>query len=259
MSAIVEKIRKLLALAQSSEPEEAAAAAAHAERLMVEHAVSEEAVRGAKAREDEGSIESEILQRYMGASWKRSQVPMWHATLAGAMSRHFMCRIYYTPGCSITMVGRRTAREVFQATYFYVRGELERLCESAWLKNKAQGGALEHGRRWKTSFYAGAVSTISARLRDEQKRLESGTPDPGGVTSSGLVLAPSLGAKSSGSPQTAIVLRSRVAEVDEWLKRNIKLTSSCGGQTRPSWSAYQEGQSAGHAVALGKRATKALS
>lgn len=255
MSAIVDKIRKLLALATSANEHEAASAAAMAQRLMIEHAVSEESVRGAGAREDEGPIETEILQRYASVGG-RSAIPSWHQTLAGAMSRHFLCRIWYTPGQSITMVGRPSAREIFRVTYFYVRGELERLCEAAWSRQRGMG---EHGKRWKTSFYAGAVSTINARLREETKRLEAGTPTPGGVTSSGLVLAPPLGAENTPNPQTAIVLASRVAEVDLWVKSRVKLhAGGGGGQRRPSWSAYREGQAAGHAVSLGKRATKAI-
>lgn len=262
---IVDKIRKLLSLAQSDNPHEAALAAQRAQELMIEHAVSEDRVRGADGKEANAEpIAAETLWDYSGRkTWNAgtsyektyavsSKIPEWHVSLAGAMARSFLCRIYYTPGRSITMVGRTSAREAFAATWAFVRGEVQRLCDQEWETGKAPG---EHGRRWKTAFCAGAVSTISERLRENMRRLEAGTPAPGGISSSGIVLAPAHDAPPVSS--TAIVLRSRQEEVDVWLEAKVKLRA--GRATyRGGRSGYAEGRAAGHAIPLGKRATKHL-
>jgi hypothetical protein len=274
---IIDKIRKLLALAaDATEPNEAALAAERAQALMIEHAIEEEAVRG-KGGESAPSepIETELLWDYRvpktwnkGTSWEKksmapSKIPQWHVQLAGAMARSFLCRVYYTSGREITMVGRRSAREVFSATYFYVRSEIEKLCNAGWKveRDERTSPSGAEARRWKTAFYSGAVSTISTRLRDSMKKLEAGTgaPAPAGVSSSGLVLAPPLGALPGPSnPQTAIVLRGRQEEVDAWVKAKVKLGAGRSGTYHGGRDGYAQGKAAGHAVSLDKRATRRL-
>lgn len=278
---IIDKIRKLLALAaDATEPNEAALAAERAQALMIEHAIEEEAVRGKDPSAGPSEpIETEILWDYrVPKKWMDgtprmapSKIPSWHVQLAGAMARSFLCRIYYTSGREITMVGRRSAREVFRATYLYVRGEVEKLCDSGWKAERRERVIAEAGAcapsgaaalRWKTAFYSGAVSTISVRLRDSMKKREAGTggpPAPAGVSSSGLVLAPPLGALPPASNlQTAIVLRGRQEEVDAWLKAKVKLVSGGAPAYHGGRDGYQQGRAAGHAVSLDKRATKRI-
>lgn len=267
---VVDKIRKLLALAaDATEPNEAALAAERAQALMLEHAVEEEAVRGKGDASPAEPIETEILWDYRERkTMAPSRIPEWHVQLAGAMARSFLCRVYYTRGREITMVGRRSAREVFSATYFYVRSEIEKLCETGWKRERADRagtGAVSTGaeaRCWKTAFYSGAVSTISSRLRDSMKKLEAGTgapPAPAGVSTSGIILAPAHDAPPAGpDPRTAIVLRGRQEEVDAWLKAKVKLRKGRSGSYHGGRDGYAQGRAAGHAVSLDKRATRRL-
>jgi hypothetical protein len=261
---IIDKIRKLLALAaDATEPNEAALAAERAQALMIEHAIEEEAVR-AKGAAPAEPIETEILWDYRAPNLRPSKIPEWHVSLAGAMERSFLCRIYYNAGRSITMVGRRSAREAFSATYFYVQREIERLCDAGWKRVREEelppgefrALTAASSRRWKTAFYSGAVSTVSSRLRDSMKKLEAGTPAPAGVSSSGIVLAPPVDAPPS--PQTAIVLRGRREEVDAWLKEKVKLRAGRSGTYHGGRDGYAQGKAAGHAVSLDKRATRRL-
>lgn len=223
-NSIVEKIQKLLRLAQSSNPNEAALAAAKAQELMVKYAVEE-----ADLAQRQGNKAEPIEVERFNLGYKR--IPLWLPILAQAISKSFFCRMFYYKYCGdIAIVGRKTDREIMRATFDYLRYELERMCEKDFAAYS--GGA--HGKTWKASFYRGACDTISTRLSENMKKL------------------------SDDNAGTAIVLVNRAKDVDEYVEENIQTRKSQSVRRKVSAEGYYSGVAAGNKVGLEARATKKL-
>ncbi len=220
---IVAKIKKLLALAQSDNPNEAALAAARARELMIQHAIEEAALTQ--------SEREPIDREWLNLDTRR--IPHWEALLAYVLAPHFFCRSYYVKGCDINVVGRKSDREALIATFFYLRGEIRKMADKAWATKPTNFPV--HGKTWKNGFYEGCVQTVKARLEDEQAKLTADTTG------------------------TAIVLAQRQTETDTWVKENMDVRLSKSTRT-VNVSGYVEGVQAGKTLDLSKRAgaSKAL-
>jgi hypothetical protein len=236
---IADKIKKLLALAQSSNPNEAALAAARAQELMVKYAIDEAQLAGTP-----GHVEEEIQSEPM--SGKYGAVQHWHAQLADTIARSFFCRVYFVPRGDVYMVGRATDREALRATYLYLLGEITRMSDSAWiaaraglpmLKSQQLGG---YAIKWKRAFHVGAVATVRERLASNLRQLST---SPAAAPTAGEPAAPSV----------AIVLAARQEAVDLFVKKSLDLRTT---SSRPvNTSGYHEGQKAGWSLNLDKRAS----
>lgn len=106
MSKIVDRIRKLLALAEGSEGHEAETAAAMARRLMREHAVSMESVEASNRPEDplvkvRVAFDGLRLSRDPDKINYFSRTPWWKRELASAIGRYLDLRNAYSKGNNI--------------------------------------------------------------------------------------------------------------------------------------------------------------
>jgi hypothetical protein len=221
-TAIVARIKKLLALAQSDNANEAALAASRARELMVQHAISEAQLTPSERE----PIETE------GLNLGKKRIPHWEALLSYVLAPSFFCRSFYTKGSDIYVVGRKSDREALIATFWYLRNEIKKMSDAAWAR---QDGQYVHGKTWKTGFNEGCVRTIKERLGQDQAALV---------------------ADNTG---TALVLVQRQKETDTWVEENLKLRTSMARRT-VNPSGYNEGRVAGNALNLSKRAgaSKAL-
>jgi len=225
---IVEKIKKLLALAESSNANEAALAASRAQELMVKYAI-EEAALAPEQRTIE-PIGTEVI------TTDYKLMPIWHALLAYVLAPSFFCRSFYHKGgkyakASIYIVGTPTDRAACIATYNVLKHDIEKMAAIEWAKVPAEFAV--HGRRWKTAFYDGVCTTIRIRLGDSIK---------------------ALAADNAG---TAIVLANKQKAVDDYTNENHNLTSG-GAARKIDASGYVAGVKAGHALNLSNRNTKQL-
>jgi hypothetical protein len=222
-TAIVARIKKLLALAQSDNANEAALAASRARELMVQHAISEAQLTPSERE----PIETE------GFQMQTRRIPHWEALLAYVLAPSFFCRAFYTKGSDIYVVGRKSDREALIATFWYLRNEIKKMSDRAWASKPSDFNV--HGKTWKTGFNEGCVRTIKERLGQDQAALVA------------------------GNTGTALVLVQRLQETDSWVKENMKLRKSLAKRTVNA-SGYNEGRVAGNALNLSKRAgaSKAL-
>lgn len=128
---IITKVAHLLKLAEgSSNPNEAAVAAAHAQRLMDEYRISEAEVADTEAQPDE-PICQHGDPMFTSAS---SRMPTWLSYLANTVARANDCRIYrsYRRRKRVIMiVGRKSDVQVTHYLFAYCRRETERLAEQA--------------------------------------------------------------------------------------------------------------------------------
>ncbi len=159
---IIERVRKLLALSNSSNEHEAALAAAHAQRLLAEHnlAMSELDLQ------EEGAGESELKVAKTVAKW----LSALFATVADA----FDCFPVVTTTSSesrLRFIGVGDDPSVASCTLEYLIKELRRLA-SLYLRNteSGKGRFSETDRqRIRTSYLLGAVHGVRQAM-DAQKK-----------------------------------------------------------------------------------------
>jgi hypothetical protein len=180
--AILEKIRKLIALAGNNpDPAEAALAAGNARSLMLEHDLAEA---------DLGKIAGDVRSEYVG---EKKEWPVWQSMLFTAVGEHLNCRpLVERAGWAdrLILVGRSSDIQVAQYLFTFL------LRQVAGLGNKYKH--LHPRMKWASirEYYVGVVSAIAAKFADEKRGDERLHSEPG----------------------TALVL-AKDAAIDEFLKR----------------------------------------
>jgi len=183
-SKIVERVRKLMALAESDNVNEAANAAAAAQKLMAEHRISE-AMLAVEAGEDEADIEvtNDVL-----ADLGRKET--WIGTLAMGLSKANGCQVYYRKearlGVKLRIVGGTSDVQTVSYMYAYLVREVDRLCD-AEAKSRRLAGVITvaNARMWRASFRAGAahelVKRIDAAAQEQRREQHNAALDAGGT------------------------------------------------------------------------------
>jgi len=218
MSAIEERIRKLLALADSPNENEAAAAAEKAQALMLRYGI--EMARIAASGGERLAVDEHVLG---------GRVDPWRRMLAAAVARNAGGRVVWARD------GRGQGKIFFYGPAGVVGGivELHRYLEVQLvvISAAATAGRRErrvHGRTWRNSFLLGAVGRVGQRL--DARRAETA---------------------ATGENGRALVL-VRTAVDREIERRHTELKSS-GYRPSVARSAYEAGSHAGKHVDLGER------
>jgi hypothetical protein len=167
---VLDRIRKILARASSTNPHEAASAAALAQRLMLEHRLTMEDV----GEDVELDAISEIS---LGSD---GMAAPWRFALVTAIARAFLCeaiglRQRQGPRRRVKIVGRKSEAEAALAVYRHVASEIERMADEEMsdpfvISVEATSLGLPGGfdaRSYKDSFRRGAVRAVAERLKDE--------------------------------------------------------------------------------------------
>lgn len=156
LDAVIEKIKKLRALAQSANANEAANAAAAAERLLQEHRLSEaeletEAVEPAEAAEEDAVPVDTLGER----------ISNWKDALLAAICRAHGCARYFNHsyvhrGYVARIVGRPSDTATVRYLYAWLSTEVERL---------ARKHGRGKGRTWANSYRLGCVAGIREAMQ----------------------------------------------------------------------------------------------
>lgn len=158
---IVERIKKLLALATSQNPHEAALAAMKAQELLFRHNLS---VAMVEAALEGGANADYVNDRFDSGGWMH-----WRRRLLAVVARNNFCRgVSYQGTREVGIVGEPHNVMVVKHLYAFLVREVLRLAEVGL---KAERTLDEEERRaWKRSFYLGAVRTIAQRLIEQRER-----------------------------------------------------------------------------------------
>lgn len=158
-SAIIEKIKKLLALANSSNEHEAALAAAHAQRLLSEHNLAMADIEAAHKPDKADKVETAVSK----------SLPKWLRHLSAGVSTAFDCQAVHHPATGrMTFIGVGADVQIAAYTFTYLERTVRKLC-ATYMKRHAGGTlAARHRELMRQSYYLGAVSTITARLREQK-------------------------------------------------------------------------------------------
>lgn len=168
--AVIEKIKKLLALADSSNEHEAALAAAHAQRLLSEHNLGMADIEASHKPDTADRIELSAAKT----------LPKWVRHLSAGISSAFDCQaIHHSANGRLTFIGVGADPQVAAYTFTYLERTVRKLC-SRFMKQQNSDTIVARQRELRRhSYYLGAVSTITTRLAEQK----AATP----VTSCALV------------------------------------------------------------------------
>ncbi len=154
---IIEKIQKLLALANSSNEHEAALAAAHAQRLLSEHNLAMADVEAKQQRpQSADKVETTVAKT----------LPKWVRNLSAGVCTAFDCQAIHHPAQGkMTFIGVGVDVQVASYTFSYLDRTIRKLC-SSFMKYHVNDGNLSNRNRelMRQSYYLGAVSTINSQL-----------------------------------------------------------------------------------------------
>jgi hypothetical protein len=212
---ILDRVKKLLALSTSSNVNEAATAAAAAQKLMLEHRLTEADVSDTQ--------DGQMFELSMGAAGFASR---WKFVLVTAVARSFFCEaigLLVGRRRKVRIVGRREDTEIAARVFRYLLAEINRLAKSEiegidWgvrdvLFVGLGWGVEQDPERYLESFRRGAVAAVVSKFR-------SGEEDFVASDSRALVIARRdhekvrayVGAKFT---DTRKLESERVAEVDD--------------------------------------------
>jgi len=157
----VERIARLLALAESPNVHEAEAAMAAAQRLMLKHNID---LQARAQRHD---------YDYRAVGIPSGRVEESQRILAGILGKHFFVEVIWIPvyrplegkrGSVLEICGTRANLDMAE----YVHAFLSRSCETAWTDHK-HAHALRSNRERRT-FQSGVMSGFAGKLARETKR-----------------------------------------------------------------------------------------
>jgi len=156
---IIEKIRKLLALANSCNEHEAALAASHAQRLLSEHNLAMADIESEQKPQSADKVEATVSKT----------LPKWVRYLSAGVCTAFDCQAIHHPALGkMTFIGVGADVQVAAYTFVYLDKTVRKLC-SSYIKHHVNDGTPNRQRElMRQSYYLGAVSTITGRLREQK-------------------------------------------------------------------------------------------
>lgn len=168
---IIEKIKKLLALANSGNEHEAALAAGHAQRLLSEHNLAMADIEAVRKPDKADRVKTTVAKT----------LPKWLRHLSGGVSTAFDCQAIHHPATGkLTFIGVGADVQIAAYTFSYLDQTIRKLCSNYMKQHTAETTANRQRELMRQSYYLGVVSTITTRLREQK----AATP----VTSGALVL-----------------------------------------------------------------------
>lgn len=167
ISGIIDKVQKLLALSQSSNANEASAAAAAANRLIDQYRLSEV---------DISSSEEDLIIEDDGFIYETGRIVTWKNFLATTLAKHYGCAIFnmasYNTGRKVSkykLIGRKSDNDLTRYMFNWLSMECNRLSEK-----EARG----QGRLFAASYCQGFVKGVKQQLitsRNEAKQNATST------------------------------------------------------------------------------------
>lgn len=156
---IIEKIKKLLALANSSNEHEAALAAGHAQRLLSEHNLAMADIDATNKPDKADKVETVVPKT----------LPKWLRHLSSSVSTAFDCQtVHYPATGKMVFIGVGADVEIASYTFSYLHRVVRKLCTN-YVRHHVDDRITGRNRELlKQSYLLGAASTIALRLREQK-------------------------------------------------------------------------------------------
>jgi hypothetical protein len=238
MSAILDKVRKLLRLAESPNANEAALAAAKAQELIDEHNLSA-ALIGLDGQSSEPDEPFEFFEQKGAPLDERRYVDQWRWILADEITRLNGCKAYVSKK-QINIVGRASDAETVRYLYAYLVSEVEQLC--------ARDGA-GCGRVWRNNYRLGVVDTVRRKLNQQRTEFRQQQREIAEQSSSTALMRVNTALER---------IDRRAIEVSELATTRLRLRSGGGYKSDSNTDAREQGRIAGESIHLNRDGGKRL-
>ncbi len=243
MDKIIDKIKKLLALSQSSNVHEAANAAAMAAELMIKHEL-----QAADLASERGEVVQAITDQVIDSDGKCVE---WKRQLSAGVARASGCRPYHSTGggsAEYHIIGTEAAINTCRYLYAMLVSETNRLATlgfkaemTEWIdtyKDRLNSLEARHSkpsvRSWKGSFRVGCARAIATRLREQRS----------------TTIAK---ARTDQNSSSALVIVDKQAEaLNTFVRQNYRFSQGARSSAGSNSSGYAAGKTAGNGVNLGR-------
>ena len=227
----IARATKLLRLAQSDNANEAAVAAAMAQKIIDDFRLSSALLE----ENPEGRVEQEPIRDF-GHSPVEEKGTTWRIRLLQILSDANQCSVYRRGGKALALIGRASDVETVRYMYQHLSKEVDRLTHREGHGN---------GKTWCNNFRLGVCDTIGQRMREEHEKTAQDAQAKGFAQSgeTGLVLVNKALAR----------VEARKAEVTRWVDQNMKLKAGRTSQYRGDYGAREAGRAAGREISLGQK------
>jgi hypothetical protein len=166
MDKIIDRIRKLMELAHSSNEHEAAVAAARAAEMMVEHQISETELAAKRGQVD---AQLEPFADELVDGDQEGKITLWRFWILNALAESMGGDVYRGMGSEMKVIAPQSAMTTIRYLYAYLTKQVDELANMAYKEEAdecSNSGVNPPGARsWKTAFRAGASHTISKRIQ----------------------------------------------------------------------------------------------
>jgi len=160
----IEKARKLLNLANSDNPNEAASAAAQAQKILDKYEITKTMLEE-HGEEEPDNEDVAIFNKAPLHEATRFNLDKWRSRLAQIIANNNMCDIFLrTAGNNkqVIIVGRPSDVEKVRYLFDWMFTETERLCSR---------DGVGMGRTWRNNYRHGIVDTISKKMIEARQEV----------------------------------------------------------------------------------------
>jgi len=238
---VKDRVRKLLALAENNPSvEEAAAAAAQAQRLMEKYRLDKMMTDLESGKVEEAEIGED--DEFLDSAGRLSQ---WRVGLASALADSNSCHIYLAKGyrkTSIALVGSPEDRNMVRFMYDTLSLKIDRMCRIWCAEQSFERG---EGRVAGNNFRLGAVATIRERLVDANLDAQKDAKEKAQATGDANTIA--------RFEDVFTDRQARQEAVKRWMAERLKLKKGRASNYRGDFAAYAAGRQAGKELDLGDK------
>lgn len=239
----MDRVIKLLKLAKSDNPHEAALAAAKAQDLIDRHKLD---VSSASADGTEADRPKEAIQKFADPLYVGSKASTWRIRLASALADANACRIYLQGG-DIRLIGRASDASALRYLFAYLCRETDRLTD-----RDAKG----NGKTWVNNFRLGVVDTISRKLREQQRETVAAVKREAEEQQAKLFAQ--VGEAAFAGPSALVRVNAALVRVEQdrkevldWEKENMSYGRARVSNARHDYGARAMGRQAGESIRIG--------
>jgi hypothetical protein len=240
----MDRVIKLLKLAKSDNPHEAALAAAKAQDIIDRYKLD---VSSASAESSEADRPKEAIQKFADPLYVGSKASTWRIRLASALADANACRIYLQGG-DIRLIGRPSDASALRYLFAYLCRETDKLTD-----RDAKG----NGKTWVNNFRLGVIDTISRKLRESQRATREAVKREVEEKQAKLFAAVGEAAFSAG-PSAIVRVNAAIARMEEdrkevidWEKANMSYGRARSSNARHDYGAREMGRRSGESIRIG--------
>ena len=221
---IIERIQKLLRLADGSEGNESEQAMRMARRLMTEHAVTEQQLAESDRPSDPlvkmtvSFVKNELSIDPDDRRWRGQKTQQWKRDLAFSIAYYLDIKGAQNSGTNIfNFYGYQSDCEIAVYMYTVVCGQIDRAAK-AYCKNPNWEDRHKHGKTLGAEFRQSAVQGLRAKLREMKKT------------------------EPEENPEGFALMVSRKNQVDKWVADNYTFGTAKAKRANHSSAGYKAGQ-----------------